>query len=157
MCPNAQENGEIRPSNAIRAGRGADGGPHLVSALREGRKGANICSSSGVIRGIPAKGTSKMKLRLIGAAFAISLLPVTANAQVTIDMSALTCDQYLAMSPSMSRDFSAWMSGWYSYQTRRRFVDVLAHQKNIESLKSWCQFRPQASVMNALQSLIGPQ
>ena len=98
-----------------------------------------------------------MKLRLISAAFAISLLPVTANAQVTIDMSALTCDQYLAMSPSMSRDFSAWMSGWYSYQTRRRFVDVLAHQKNIDSLKSWCEFRPQASVMSALQSLIGPQ
>ena len=98
-----------------------------------------------------------MKLRLISTAFAISLLPVTANAQVTIDMSAFTCAQYLAMSPSMSRDFSAWMTGWYSYQTRRTFVDVLAHQKNIASLKSWCQFRPQESVMAALQSLVGPQ
>ncbi len=66
-----------------------------------------------------------MKLRLISAALAISLLPVTANAQVTIDMGAFTCGQYLAMSPSMSRDFSAWMSGWFSYQTRRTFVDLL--------------------------------
>ena len=98
-----------------------------------------------------------MKLRLISAAFAISLLPAAANAQVTIDMGAFTCGQYLAMSPSMSRDFSAWMSGWFSYQTRRTFVDVLAHQKNIANLKSWCQFRPQASVMAALQSAIGPQ
>ena len=57
-----------------------------------------------------------MKLRLISAAFAISLLPAAANAQVTVDMGALTCEQYLAMSPSMSRDFSAWVSGWYSYQ-----------------------------------------
>jgi hypothetical protein len=101
--------------------------------------------------------TNKMKLRLISAAFAVALLPGAANAQVTIDMGALTCDQYLAMSPSRSRDFSAWMSGWYSYQTRRRTVDVLAHQKNIESLKSWCQLRPRASVMAALQSVIGPQ
>jgi hypothetical protein len=98
-----------------------------------------------------------MKLRLISAAFAISLLPAAANAQVTVDMGALTCEQYLAMSPSMSRDFSAWMSGWYSYQTRRRVVDVLAHRKNIESVKSWCQFRPRESVMAALQSVIGPQ
>ena len=98
-----------------------------------------------------------MKSRLIGAAFAISLLPAAAHAQVTVDMGALTCEQYLAMSPSMSRDFSAWMSGWYSYQTRRRVVDVLAHQKNIASLKSWCQFRPRESVMAALQSVIGPQ
>ena len=98
-----------------------------------------------------------MKLRLISAAFAIWLLPAAGNAQVTVDMDALTCGQYLAMSPSMSRDFSAWMSGWYSYQTCRRVVDVLAHQKNIAGLKSWCQFRPRESVMAALQSVIGPQ
>jgi len=97
-----------------------------------------------------------MKLRSISAAFAVLLLPAAANAQVTIDMSALTCDQYLAMSPARSRDFSAWMSGWYSYETRRRVVDVLAHQKNIAGIKSWCQSRPQASIMNALQSTVGP-
>jgi hypothetical protein len=98
-----------------------------------------------------------MKFRMAGAAFAISLLPLAAHAQVTIDMGALTCSQYLAMSPSRSRDFSAWISGWYSYQTRRTIVDVLAHQKNIANLKSWCQSRPQTSVMNALESAIGPQ
>ena len=98
-----------------------------------------------------------MKLRLISTAFAISLLPVAANAQTTIDMGAFTCAQYLSMSPTMSRDFSAWMSGWFSYQTRRTSVDVLAHQKTIAGLKSWCQLRPQASVMSALQSAIGPQ
>jgi hypothetical protein len=98
-----------------------------------------------------------MKLRLISTAFAVLLLPVAANAQVTINMDALTCSEYLAMSPSMSRDFSAWMSGWYSYQTRRTFVDVLAHQKNIANYKAWCQYHPQASVMEALQSAIGPQ
>lgn len=98
-----------------------------------------------------------MKLRLISTAFAISLLSGTANAQVTIDMGAFTCSQYLAMSPAMSRDFSAWMSGWFSYQTRSTVVDVLAHDKNITKLKSWCQFRPQTSVMTALQSAIGPQ
>src|SRR5688572_29926325 len=85
-----------------------------------------------------------MKRWIIGLTFAVSLIPGAANAQVTIDMGAFTCRQYLAMSPSMSRDFSAWMSGWFSYQTRKTSVDVLAHQKNIASIKSWCQFRPQA-------------
>ena len=98
-----------------------------------------------------------MKLRLISTAFAISLLPMAASAQVTIDMGAFTCNQYLAMSPAISRNFSAWMSGWFSYQTRRTFVDVLAHEKNIASVKSWCQYHPQASVLNALQTAIGPQ
>jgi hypothetical protein len=100
---------------------------------------------------------AEMKLRLIGMALAISLLPAAAHAQLVIDMSKWTCAQYLAMSPAMSHDFSAWMSGWFSYQTRRTAVDVIAHQKNIESVRSWCQFRPQASIMSALQSAIGPQ
>ena len=101
--------------------------------------------------------TEKMKLRLISAAFAIWLLPAAGNAQVTVDMDALTCGQYLAMSPSMSRDFSAWISGWFSYQTRRTSVDVIAHQKNIASLKMWCELRPQESVMAAMQNAIGSQ
>ena len=96
-----------------------------------------------------------MKLPLASAAFAIALLPLAANAQVTVDMGALTCEQYLAMSPARSRDFSAWMSGWYSYQTRRRVVDVLLHQKNIANLKTWCQSRSQASVMTGLKSRCG--
>ena len=98
-----------------------------------------------------------MRLRLISMAFTICLLPAVANAQLIFDMSAVTCDQYLAMSPAMSRDFSAWMSGWFSNQTGRRVVDVLVHQKNIVIVKSWCQSHPQASVMVALQSAIGPQ
>ena len=98
-----------------------------------------------------------MRLRLISIVFAISLLPAAANAQLTADMGAIRCDQYLAMSPSMSRDFSAWMSGWFSYQTRRTFVDFLVHQKNIANLKAWCQYHPQEGVMAGLQRGIGPQ
>ena len=98
-----------------------------------------------------------MKFRFIGLAFAVSIIPMTANAQLTIDMSAIKCDQYLAMSPAMSRDFSAWMSGWFSYQTRRTFVDLALHQKNIANVKAWCQYHPRENVMTGLQNAIGPQ
>jgi HdeA/HdeB family len=98
-----------------------------------------------------------MRQSLISAALAISLLPVAANAQLTINMNMIKCDQYLAMSPDMSRDFSAWMSGWFSYQTRRTFVDLALHQKNIANVKAWCQYHPQESVMSGLQNAIGSQ
>lgn len=95
-----------------------------------------------------------MKIRLVGIAFIVSL-SVSAHAQTVIDMGRITCAQYLAMSPSTSRDFSAWMSGWFAYQERRTFVDLLKHRKNVESVKSWCQARPQAGVMDALKGAIG--
>ncbi|HEV8466885.1 MAG TPA: HdeA/HdeB family chaperone [Pseudolabrys sp.] len=98
-----------------------------------------------------------VRTALLSTVFAITLLPVAAHAQLTIDMNSIKCDQYLAMSPEMSRDFSAWMSGWFSYQTRRTFVDIGLHQKNIANLKAWCQYHPQESVMAGLQRAIGPQ
>ena len=98
-----------------------------------------------------------MRLRLICTAFAISLLPVAANAQITIDMGAIRCDQYLAMSPAQSRDFSAWMSGWFSYQLGKTSIDLVTHEKNIANVKAWCQYHPQETVMSGLKNATGQQ
>jgi hypothetical protein len=95
--------------------------------------------------------TTTMRSGLICLTFAISIIPVVANAQVTIDMGSITCGQYLAMPPSQSDDFSAWMSGWFSYQSSKTYVDLVAHQKNIANVKDWCRYHPNESVMTGLQ------
>jgi hypothetical protein len=46
------------PPTTVRAARCAGGRPHLAAVLQEGRKSANICTSSGAIRGIPVKSFS---------------------------------------------------------------------------------------------------
>ena len=96
-----------------------------------------------------------MKYRLISLTFAISSIPVVANAQLTIDMGKITCEQYLAMPPSQSENFSAWMSGWFSYQNNKTVVDLLLHQKNIASVKDWCGYHRMESVMYGLQRAVG--
>jgi hypothetical protein len=98
-----------------------------------------------------------MRRPLIGLTFAILLLPVSANAQLTIDMGSITCGQYLNMPPAQSRDFSAWMSGWFSYQLGRTTIDLVTHEKNIANVKAWCQYRPQESVMSGLKNSTGQQ
>ena len=95
-----------------------------------------------------------MKFRLMSLACAITLLPVAANAQLTIDMNNITCGQYLAMSPSQSRSFSAWMSGWFSYQLSKETIDLLTHEKNIANVKAWCQSNPNETVMVGLPKAI---
>ena len=98
-----------------------------------------------------------MRLRLVGAVVGIVALQSTANAQLTIDMSLITCEQYLAMKPAMSRDFSAWMSGWFSYQKNITDIDPLLHQKNVSNVRAWCQYHPRDKVMTGLQDAIKPQ
>jgi len=98
-----------------------------------------------------------MILRLMSLAFAIWILPVSANAQLTIEMANIKCNEYLAMTPGQSRDFSAWMSGWFSYQLGKTTVDLVAHQKNIENVKAWCQYHPNETVMSGLKNATGVQ
>jgi len=98
-----------------------------------------------------------MRFGLISLTFVILYLPAAANAQLTIDMANIKCDQYLAMSPSQSRDFSAWMSGWFSYQLSKITVDLLTHQKNVANVKAWCQYHPQETVMSGLKNATGAQ
>jgi hypothetical protein len=95
-----------------------------------------------------------MRSGLIGLTFAVSIIPVAANAQLTIDMANIKCGQYIAMPPSQSDKFSAWMSGWFSYKNNKTFVDLVTHQKNIASVKEWCKYHPSESVMTGLKNAI---
>jgi hypothetical protein len=95
-----------------------------------------------------------MRSGLIRLTFAFSIIPVVANAQLTIDMGSITCGQYLAMPSSQSDNFSSWMSGWFSYQSRKTYVDLVAHQKNIANVKEWCKYHQSESVMTGLKKAV---
>ena len=83
-----------------------------------------------------------------------SILPSLAYGQVGIDMASVTCAQYLAMPPGQARVFSAWMSGWANQKAGRTVVYLDAFNKNIESVRQWCNASPNESVMTLLQRVI---
>jgi hypothetical protein len=91
-----------------------------------------------------------LTVRLAGLALATCMFGAAANAQVTIEMRKIKCSQYLAMGPVESEAFSAWMSGWYNYQIRTTWVDLLEYQKNVANVKDWCKYHPNETVMSGL-------
>ncbi len=91
-------------------------------------------------------------LKLVSGTVAIPI-----EAQTTIEMRKVTCVQYLAMTLPESKRFSAWMSGWYSYQVGKTRVDVIAYQRNVESVKAWCRYHPQETVMSGLDKATAGQ
>lgn len=92
-----------------------------------------------------------MKKPALCLTLAGALLSSAAHAQVTIDMSRVTCAEYLAMPPAQSADFSAWMSGWFNQKTGYVFVDLNAYARNVANVKSWCASNPAQTVMAGLQ------
>src|SRR6476619_2546584 len=98
-----------------------------------------------------------MGCRFFILTFAILIVPAFASEALatTVDIRSITCSEYLAMPAAPSSKFSAWMSGWFSYQSRRTFVDFGLHQTNITNVKAWCQSNPNESVMVGLEKAIG--
>ena len=84
-------------------------------------------------------------------ALAGTIFSSAAHAQVTIDMSRITCAEYLAMPPAQSASFSAWMSGWFNQKTGYVFIDLDAYARNVANVKAWCVSNPTQTVMAGLQ------
>jgi hypothetical protein len=83
-----------------------------------------------------------------------TILPSLAHGQVGIDMTSVTCGQYLAMPPGQALVFSAWASGWANQKAGRNVIFLDAFNKNIETIHQWCVASPNESVMTLLQRVV---
>ena len=77
--------------------------------------------------------------------------PLVGRTQVMIDMSKVTCADYLAMPPDKARTFSAWMSGYFNQKLGYAWVDLNAYARNIANMKQWCASYPNETVMTGLK------
>ena len=93
---------------------------------------------------------SRILLGLVGL-----IVPLAANAQVMFDTTRVTCADYLAMSPTDARLFSAFMSGWFNQKTGHVTVDLGAYERNVANVRSWCATNPRETVFADLQRATG--
>jgi hypothetical protein len=93
------------------------------------------------------------RLRKLIWCFALAAITSSsvAQAQLMINMSLVTCAQYLAMPPDQSRVFSAWMSGWFNQKTGYAWINLNAYARNIENVKAFCASNPGELVMTSLE------
>jgi len=73
-----------------------------------------------------------------------------AQAQVMINMSRVTCADYLAMNDEQSNVFGAWVGGYFNQRTGYTWIDLVAEQRNVANLKAWCATNRGEFVMTGL-------
>jgi hypothetical protein len=95
-----------------------------------------------------------MRKVLLCLAVAMTFTPGSSQAQVTLDMSRITCADYVGMLPAQARIFSAWMSGWFNHKWGYTTMGLDDFASNVASVRQWCTASPQATVMGALERSI---
>jgi acid stress chaperone HdeB len=78
-----------------------------------------------------------------------------AQAQVTIDVAKITCNQFMLGSIVDSRTMSIWLSGYYSGTVSNTLVDVPAMQERAREVVRYCMSHPEVILMDAARTVLG--
>lgn len=91
-------------------------------------------------------------------AFAIILRCSPAAAQITLDASKITCDQFVHAKVSSPRLVAAWLSGFYNGRRNNRIIDLQNFDANLSKLENFCSDEKnfKLPVMQAVEQAIGP-
>lgn len=79
------------------------------------------------------------------------------RAQVTIDVSKITCAQYVQEKISSPTLIAAWLSGYYNAKRNNLLIDPNAMQDNVSKVKNFCSDEKnfKVPVMKAVESVSG--
>jgi HdeA/HdeB family len=88
---------------------------------------------------------------VLSLAFAAGIFRAIAQTQITVDVSRMTCAEFLAMRPDERRVVSAWMSGYFNQKHGRPWIDFGVHERNIAAVMQWCASNPDQLVMKGLE------
>ena len=95
-----------------------------------------------------------IKRALQGAAAVVLMSAASTHAQVTIDMSKVTCGQYVLYQIPHSDYIPFWLLGYYSAKRGTTIVDTQEFKANADKVKQYCQINSDVPIMQAVERLL---
>jgi len=90
------------------------------------------------------------KIALAGFAIAISMT-APANAQVTIEMSDITCKDFAGYDPETQDFIGNWMRGYWMSSKNLTVIDSKYVKRNTAKIARYCKKLPKSKLMDAIQ------
>src|SRR5262245_55154916 len=103
-----------------------------------------------VIRFLPALAVA------LGLTLALERVPA-ARAQVTLDISKITCEQYNAYKVTNPQNIAIWVNGYYHGKRGDVTLDTQGLVENARKLRDYCRRNRQALVLEAVETLLGKE
>lgn len=78
------------------------------------------------------------------------------NAQVTIDISKINCDQFVLYKVASPNTIAIWLHGYFSGKRGNTTVDVEALKENTKKVRDYCLQNSDVPLMQAVQEVLKP-
>ena len=85
---------------------------------------------------------------------AVALPSAPANA-VVLDLSTMTCKQFLEGGDDTIKMVLTWMDGWYKGDSDEAIIDTEVFVDNAKKFGTYCAKNPTISIVNAAESILG--
>jgi len=86
--------------------------------------------------------------------FALGTAPA-AQAQVMLDVSKVTCEQFAGYKITTPQNIAIWLNGYHSGKRSNTVIDMQKFMENTKALERYCIQNPQILVMNAAETVLG--
>jgi acid stress chaperone HdeB len=103
-----------------------------------------------IIRFLPALAVA------LGLTLTLESVPA-ARAQVTLEVSKITCEQYNAYKITNPQNIAIWVNGYYHGKRGDVTLDTQRLVENARKLRDYCRRNPQTLVMQAVETLFGTE
>ncbi len=89
------------------------------------------------------------------AVLLVGLPAIGANAQVTLDVSKITCKQYRSYEIVNPNDIALWLSGYYNGMKRNTVIKPQTFKQNVSQVNDFCVTNPNMPLMQAVEKVLG--
>jgi acid stress chaperone HdeB len=78
-----------------------------------------------------------------------------ARAQVMVDVSKITCNQFVTYKIENPKYITAWLSGYYHGTRRDMTVDLNALIADADKVEAYCLMKPDVALLEAMKNVLG--
>ena len=97
---------------------------------------------------------SRLGQSLLALSFmAVAALP--AAAQVTVDVSKITCQQYILFAVGDPHDIAVWLSGYFNGIRQNTVLDTQQFREHAKKVMDFCESNPKSLVMDSVERVLG--
>ena len=89
---------------------------------------------------------------LFAAGLVLSSAPAHA---VVLDLSTMTCKQFLESGDDGIKMVLTWMDGWYKGDSDEAIIDTDVFVNNAKKFGTFCAANPNISIVNAAEKILG--
>src|SRR4051794_7906541 len=96
---------------------------------------------------------TKSKPTWAGLVLALLAVP-TAQAQVSVDVAKITCEQFVLWKVTDPDKIAIWLSGYHNGKRGNTVIDTKSLEENSKKLTEYCRSNFKVTVMQAVETLL---